>query len=162
MRLNRVGALAVALIAVGWCAAGGFAGADPTSPTPTPTPTSSPGSTPAAAPKTTIDKDGTYAVGTDIVPGVYSSAGPVENATCYWKRINGDTIVDNAMTKKPQIVEIESTDTAFKTDHCQPWKLTTCPPDCPPSPSPLPPGLLPALGGVLGAQPAGPTPTGTP
>ena len=71
-----------------------------------------------------MDQDGTYAVGTDIVPGIYSSAGPVADGTCYWKRINGSDIVDNAMSRKPQVVSIEPADTAFKTDGCQPWQLT--------------------------------------
>ena len=59
-------------------------------------------------PKTTIDADGTYAVGTDIQPGVYSSAGPVGDGACYWKRVNGTNIVDNAMSKKSQIVQIDA------------------------------------------------------
>jgi hypothetical protein len=79
---------------------------------------------PPPGPQTTMDQDGTYAVGTDIVPGIYSSAGPVADGTCYWKRINGSDIVDNAMSRKPQVVSIEPADTAFKTDGCQPWQLT--------------------------------------
>ncbi len=87
-----------------------------------------------AAPRTVIDTDGSYAVGTDIAPGTYRSAGPTANGACYWKRIRGDQIVDNALTKKPQVVQIEPTDTVFKTDHCQPWQQTACPPDCAPAP----------------------------
>ncbi|OHU83542.1 hypothetical protein [Mycobacterium talmoniae] len=60
---------------------------------------------------------------------------------CYWKRLSGDKIVDNAMTKKPQVVQIEPSDTAFKTDHCQPWQLVDCPPTCPPPQQAPPPGL---------------------
>lgn len=73
------------------------------------------------------------------MPGTYSSAGPVEGGTCYWKRVSGDRIVDNAMTKRPQVVQIEATDTVFKTDHCQPWLPST--------ESPQPAGLpgLPVL-----------------
>lgn len=66
-----------------------------------------------------------YAVGTDIVPGTYISAGPVQNGTCYWKRVGngaGNDIIDNALSKKPQVVQIEATDKAFKTDGCQPWQ----------------------------------------
>ena len=132
MRSNRIAAAAVALTVAAWCAPAGPATADPT-----PTP---------GGPKTTIDKDGTYAVGTDIVPGFYTSAGPVAGGVCYWKRVSGDRIVDNAMTKRPQVVQIEPGDTAFKTDHCQPWHLTDCPPDCPvPQQRPLLPGLWPGL-----------------
>ncbi len=82
--------------------------------------------TPPPAPKTTIDHDGTYAVGTDIAPGTYSTAGPVGNGTCYWKRMgNPDgALLDNAMSKKPQVVQIEASDKAFKTHGCQPWQYT--------------------------------------
>ncbi|PIJ35847.1 hypothetical protein BMW24_007575 [Mycobacterium heckeshornense] len=118
----------------------GFAGAAPPTPSPSPPPTphaqpghsSRPGPpAPTAAgsptqappgPKTVIDHDGTFTVGTDILPGTYTSAGPVQGRTCYWKRTNGSDIIDNAMTKKPQVVQIEPTDKAFKTDGCQPWQ----------------------------------------
>lgn len=43
---------------------------------------------PPPGPKTSFG-DGTFTVGTDIVPGVYQSAGPVEGGVCYWKRSNG-------------------------------------------------------------------------
>ena len=64
---------------------------------------------------------------TDIQPGRYSSAGPVGDGACYWKRVNGTDIVDNALSKKAQIVQIEPTDTAFTTNECQPWQLTDAP-----------------------------------
>ena len=78
-----------------------------------------------------MDHAGTYAVGTDIVAGTYSSAGPVEGDKCYWKRVGGDdgnTTLDNALTGKAQVVQIEPTDKAFKTNGCQPWQLTDAPP----------------------------------
>lgn len=85
-----------------------------------------PAPVPSPAPKTTIDHDGTYTVGTDIVPGTYSSAGPVGQGTCYWKRIgNPDgALIDNALSKQPQVVQIEASDAAFKTSGCQPWQNT--------------------------------------
>ena len=93
-----------------------------------------------------MDHDGTYAVGTDIPPGIYSSAGPVGNGTCYWKRVNGSDTVDNAISRKPQVVRIDAGDTAFKTDGCQPWQLT--PDAAPPGPlSPLAAGAQ--LGGLI-------------
>jgi hypothetical protein len=93
-----------------------------------------------------MDHDGTYTVGSDIAPGVYSSAGPAGNGTCYWKRLNGSDTVDNAMSRKPQVVRIDSGDTAFKTDGCQPWQLT--PDAAPPGPlSPVAAGL--ALGPLI-------------
>jgi len=86
--------------------------------------------TPPTVPQTTMDHAGTYAVGTDIVAGTYASAGPVEGDKCYWKRIGGDdgkTTLDNALSGKPQVVQIDPTDTAFKTNGCQPWQLTDAP-----------------------------------
>jgi len=91
-----------------------------------------------------MDHDGTYAVGTDIAPGIYSSGGPAgDGGTCYWKRMgNPDgALVDNALSKKPQVVEIDATDKAFKTSGCQPWQLT---------PDATPPATTP--GPLAGAQ----------
>ncbi|OBJ56164.1 hypothetical protein [Mycobacterium sp. 1423905.2] len=141
MRITEVASIAgrgaaAAMIAAG-CVAGtaGVASADPT-PAPTPSP----------APKTLIDHDGTFAVGTDIAPGTYSTAGPVANGTCYWKRLgNPDgALIDNSLSKKPQTVQIEATDKAFKTDGCQPWQITDAP-----APAELP---GPAAGGQLQAN----------
>lgn len=134
--------VAAGLLLAGWATTSvGIAGADP-EPSPPP------------GPKTTIDHDGTYAVGTEIVPGIYSSAGPVENGTCYWKRSgNPDgNLIDNAMTKKPQVVQIEPTDKSFKTSGCQTWQLT---PDAVPPANTPPPGVAGTLGilnGLLGGQ----------
>ena len=130
---------AALLLVAGWAASAGVAGADP-DPSPPP------------APKTTIDKDGTYAVGSDIAPGTYSSAGPVDNGTCYWKRLgNPDgNLIDNALSKKPQVVQIDPTDKSFKTSGCQPWQLT---PDANPPANTPPPGVQGTLGilnGLLG------------
>jgi hypothetical protein len=72
-----------------------------------------------------MDRDGTFTVGTQITPGVYASAGPVEGTTCYWRRIGADDVtLNNALTAQPQVVQIETTDIAFKTRGCQPWQLT--------------------------------------
>jgi hypothetical protein len=83
------------------------------------------------------------------VPGTYSTAGPVGKGTCYWKRVSGPDgkdIVDNAMTKKPQVVQIEPSDKAFKTDGCQPWQKTDSP-----APAELPPSAAQGqLGAILG------------
>jgi hypothetical protein len=113
--------VAAALAAVALPPIAGVATADPTTPAPTPPP----------MPQITMDHAGTYAIGTDIVAGTYSSAGPVEGDKCYWKRIGGDdgnTTLDNALSGKAQVVEIDPTDTAFKTNGCQPWHLTDAPP----------------------------------
>ena len=116
MRLTRAG-VAAALLLAGCYASAGVAHADPEHP----------------APPTTIDKDGTYTVGTDIAPGTYISAGPVADGTCYWKRVQGDKIVDNALSKQSQVVQIDAGDTAFKTDGCQPWQQSDCMPGCAPA-----------------------------
>lgn len=139
MRLTNT--LAVVVLAGCWAA--GAAQADPT---PSPAP---------GGPKTVIDADGTYTVGTDILPGTYRSAGPVANGACYWKRVKGDQIVDNALTKKPQVVQIDPTDTVFKTDRCQPWQKTECPPDCAPTPQ-QPVGLPGQLRDILDHPPPAP------
>ena len=105
----------------------GVAGADPPPPPP-PSPAAAPA--PAGTGATTIDHDGTFAVGTDIQPGTYSSPGPLPNGTCYWKRISANNdIIDNALSTKPQVVGIDPTDKAFKTDGCQPWHQTDASPD---------------------------------
>ncbi|OBF38008.1 hypothetical protein A5724_09680 [Mycobacterium sp. ACS1612] len=109
-------AVAAALVLVGCAASPAVASADPT-PTPPPPP----------GPTTTINGDGTFAVGKDIQPGTYASAGPVGDGACYWKRTNGTDIVDNALSKKAQIVQIDPTDTSFTTNECQPWQLTDQP-----------------------------------
>jgi hypothetical protein len=140
------------LLLAGWAASAGVAGADP-EPTPPPAPAASPGP-PPPGPKTTIDHDGTFAVGTDIAPGTYSSAGPVGDGACYWKRLgNPDgNLIDNALSKKPQVVQIDPTDKSFKTSGCQPWQLT---PDASPPANTPPPGVQGTLGilnGLLGGQ----------
>ena len=114
MKPTRAAAVAAMLVLVGSAASTAIAKADPT---PAPPP----------GPKTTFDGDGTYAVGKDIQPGTYSSAGPVGDGACYWKRVNGTTIIDNAMSKKPQIVQIDPSDTTFTTNECQQWQLTDAP-----------------------------------
>jgi hypothetical protein len=117
-------AIAAALIVVGWCASVGSAHADPPPPPPTP--------------RTTLEGNGTYAVGADIAPGTYESAGPVDDGACYWKRVKDTEIVDNALTKKPQVVRIDPTDTSFTTSECQPWQTS----DAPPPPQAAPQDLL--------------------
>lgn len=143
---------ATAIAVAAGLASAGASVADPASPTPTPsaspapsdstsapTPPSDSAAPPSGAaptpppggPKSTIDQPGTYKVGTDIVAGTYATAGPVEGSACYWKRVGGEdgqTTVDNALSKKPQVVQIDPTDTAFKTDGCQPWQLTDAQP----------------------------------
>ncbi|MBS4729832.1 hypothetical protein MSM1_16255 [Mycobacterium sp. SM1] len=167
MRLKTVVSVAAAFVLAAGGASAGIASAQPPGPPGPPGPTPNPhqpGPPPAPGPKTTIDRDGSYAVGTDIVPGTYSSAGPVGKGTCYWKRVggpDGNEIVDNAMTKKPQVVQIDSGDKLFKTDGCQPWQKTDSA-DARPPLGGLPPSALQAilggLNGVVGQPGAAPPP----
>jgi len=164
MRPTRTAALGAALLV----AAGVTAGHVSAQPTEDPAPPSNPTTTPAApgpdgqpaaapaGPKTTIDGDGTYAVGKDIVPGNYASAGPVQDGACYWKRTSGDEMVDNALTKKPQVVQILASDTTFTTNDCQSWTLTNAP--VPSSGNAT--DILAQLGKLILTNPSGPAPTG--
>ncbi|MGV0812912.1 hypothetical protein ABQF34_13215 [Mycolicibacterium boenickei] len=162
MKSMRAVILAAALVVSAGGAFTGVAAADPETPAPAPPPAPGPAPGPVAAapeapaasgdpaappaapggPATTIDHDGIFVVGTDIAPGNYASAGPVENGTCYWKRmadLHGGDIIDNAFSKKPQVVSIDATDKAFKTSGCQPWQKTDAVADTPPS------GDIPAM-----------------
>lgn len=135
------GTALAAFTLLGWSGAA-TAVADPAVLTPAPPPAPAP----PAAPKNVIDHDGSFVVGTDIVPGVYASAGPVGDGTCSWRRIaaapagqTGDTI-DRAFTHEAQVVQIDATDGTFKTTGCQTWQLTD---QAPPGP-----GLPPVLQGL--------------
>jgi hypothetical protein len=168
---SKSAAIAAAMFVVaGWGAAAGLANADPPAPAPAPPPGPSgppPGPSGPGA-KTTMDHDGTFAVGTDIVPGTYTSAGPVGKGTCYWKRLGPDTdgkpaLVDNAMSKKPQVVRIDPTDKSFQTDGCQPWQKNDAAipdPGKTPAEAGLPLGILNSLIGGGGAPAPNPPPPG--
>ena len=77
-----------------------------------------------AAPKSTVSGDGMYKVGTDIVPGTYSSAG---GDTCYWERtkdaLHGlESIKANDNPTGKAVVTIAGTDAYFKSQGCDTWK----------------------------------------
>ena len=76
-----------------------------------------------------METDGTYRIGTDIVPGTYRTAGPAPHgeSDCYWERLdslNPNHIITNNISNGPQVVRIQSSDTAFLTRSCQPWQKT--------------------------------------
>lgn len=77
-------------------------------------------------PADVIDTEGTFLVGTDIVPGTYRAAG---GGNCYWERdkdLTGglDSILDNGGVRGgQQVVTIEASDGAFKTHGCGTWTL---------------------------------------
>ena len=134
--MHRVLACAAVVVALGCGLNGpGIATADPgdpSVPSPEPSAGSSPGTPTGTSPGPSaglspahLIQNGTFAVGTEIAPGVYASAGPVEGETCYWRRIGADNVtLNNALTSQPQLIAIEATDVAFKTRGCQPWQLT--------------------------------------
>lgn len=98
-----------------------------------PTFTQTAGNMPPTAPKTVIDangaflsvidNDGTYLVGTDIIPGKYRSAG---GTTCYWARLRSPDPIDIIDSKKaadPQVIGIQMSDVAFLTRNCGTWQM---------------------------------------
>lgn len=120
----------IAAAAVGWTLTAATAAAEPDPPQPPShgaAASGTPGEASAVPPlpgPLAMDHDGTFTVGGEILPGVYTSGGPRPGETCYWRRIGaGDTTVDNALTKQPQTVQIAAGDAAFKTNGCQPWQL---------------------------------------
>lgn len=79
---------------------------------------------PPPGPKTTIDTDGTFVVGTDIVPGTYRTSG---GEGCYWARLrtlNTGDVIDNNVSDGPQVVRILPSDAAFITRGCGAWQET--------------------------------------
>jgi hypothetical protein len=78
-----------------------------------------------SSPGTTI-RNGVFAVGGDIVPGTYQTAG---GADCYWGRLSGfgaepDDITDAYIGDEPQIVQILPTDVGFESSDCGTWTRT--------------------------------------
>jgi hypothetical protein len=163
---SRSTAVAAAIfIALGWGASAGYAAADPPVPAPAP-PTGPPPGPAQPGPKAAIDHDGTYTVGTDIAPGTYTSAGPLGSGVCYWKRLGDDKqLLDNAMSKKPQVVRIDPTDKTFKTDGCQPWQRNDAAvpdPGKSPAEAGLPLGILNTLLGGGSSPAPSPPPSAAP
>ncbi len=79
---------------------------------------------PAAA--TTIPGDGTFAVGAEVQPGMYRTAGPASYG-CYWERLSGlsggfDQVLANEYASGPMTVTIRPSDKGFKTSGCQEWR----------------------------------------
>jgi hypothetical protein len=76
-----------------------------------------------------MNHDGVFVIGKDVLPGVYTSPGPLPGDTCYWRRIAADgSTAENALSKQAQTVQIDAGDMAFKTRGCQPWQLTDAAP----------------------------------
>lgn len=78
---------------------------------------------------TSITKDGTYRVGTQIAPGTYV-AQAVDQYGCYWERRTdaGESItkvIGNSFNLGQRIVTISATDPYFYTEGCGTWKRWT-------------------------------------
>lgn len=173
MRSKMSFAAIAALAVMSWGASPTSAVADPPTPAPlTPAmPTTAAGTPP---PLTSLDHDGVYVVGKDILPGTYATAGPTGKNRCYWRRMNAldpnvpGNVIDSSMSAKPQVVLIDPNDRAFKTSGCQPWHVTDAQPDSiGPSPNLSPQarialdllnGLGNQAGGAAPAPPAAPAP----
>jgi hypothetical protein len=100
-----------------------------TGPVPTQEHTAQAADPPAPTGPATSFGDGTYVVGTDIVPGTYKTSGPAPGGIdiCYWSRLkdttgNFDTIIANDVGKGPTTATISRSDGAFKTSGCNTWQ----------------------------------------
>jgi hypothetical protein len=84
------------------------------------------GSTEATIAANTIPGDGTFLVGKDVKPGTYRTTGPKSGSSCYWQRsgdASGTNIIANDNIAGAAVVEIKSSDVAFKTSRCAAWTL---------------------------------------
>ena len=89
----------------------------------TPAKTVPPAPAKTTAKPVTLDGDGTYLVGTDILPGRWKTAG---TDFCYWARLKNDTgdlgsIIANHAGVGPSTVTVKATDGAFSTTGCGTW-----------------------------------------
>lgn len=99
----------------------------------------------SAAPATSFG-NGTWAVGSDIAPGTYVSAGSLDEYGCYWERASSfdgdfDSIIANDFVSPESgqaVVTIKSTDVAFVSSYCGTWTLKAPAPAPAPGPAPLP------------------------
>jgi len=84
------------------------------------------GTTEATIAANTIPGDGTFLVGKDVKPGTYRTTGPKTGSSCYWQRsgdASGTNIIANDNIAGPTVVDIKSSDVAFKTSRCAAWTL---------------------------------------
>ena len=86
-----------------------------------PRPPVSPAET-AAAEEVAVPGDGTWAVGTDVEPGVYVAEG---GESCDWMRLSdpeggADDVIARGILPRP-VVEIVADDVAFKSEGCGAW-----------------------------------------
>ncbi|MET4047431.1 hypothetical protein BJD99_20470 [Rhodococcus sp. 1163] len=101
----------------------------------------------ASADPATSFGNGTWAVGTDIVPGTYVSDGASDEYGCYWERASSfegdfDSIIANDFISPDSgqaVVTIKASDVAFNSEDCGTWTLKAVPAPAPkPAPAPAP------------------------
>jgi hypothetical protein len=73
-----------------------------------------------------IPGTGSFAIPTDVAPGVYESRGPVGDGTCVWTRYaspSGDfaDVLDSGSSTAPQLAKIAPGQGIFETNNCRPW-----------------------------------------
>lgn len=93
-------------------------------PIPEPTPPPAHESAPRSS-EPSFAGDGTFLVGTDVLPGTYRTRG---GEACYWARLSNlsgslDAILANDTTSGPAIVQIQKTDKAFQSKRCAEWQI---------------------------------------
>ena len=94
-------------------------------------PAETPESEPAPTTRTSFD-NGMFVVGTDIQPGTYSSAGPINPSLglCSYIRLkdtSGDLAKDSiggGSSPGPAVVTIKDSDAAFQSVNCKTWTKT--------------------------------------
>jgi hypothetical protein len=79
----------------------------------------------APKPKAGFPGDGVFIVGEDIQPGRYRTTA-ANSGNCYWARLADldgdlDSIVANANTSGPTVVNIAKSDVAFESSGCNDW-----------------------------------------
>ncbi|MGW0802777.1 hypothetical protein [Nonomuraea sp. NPDC002799] len=82
------------------------------------------GGVPSGFPSINLASMRTLIVGTDIQPGTYRTAGPIDNSpACYWARLRSVTggEIATGMPTGAATVTIASTDKAFLTAGCAEW-----------------------------------------
>jgi hypothetical protein len=82
--------------------------------------------TPVTASPLADAPDGMYRVGTDLSPGVWTTAGG--NPNCVWERRSGfggtdDDAIEQAGSQWPQTVVLEPGDVGFASWNCGPWSF---------------------------------------
>jgi hypothetical protein len=84
-------------------------------------------------PTTFMEYDGTYMVGKDIRPGLYSTRGTSGGGVCSWSRLSsigsgdGSNVIDRGESSDARYALIAASDMAFETHGCQTWSMGSRP-----------------------------------